>query len=101
MAFKKEKLPLLFVISVLVASMVLIATVAKELTELFFYAELISISTIYMLLSIIIPTLYPKKIKPESIFFGGAAKPPYIYPEEVYSPPLPLLEEKVEKEETF
>jgi hypothetical protein len=48
MSFKKERLSLLFVISILVASIALIATMAKELTELFFYAELISIATIYI-----------------------------------------------------
>jgi hypothetical protein len=99
MSFKKERLPLFFVTSILVASMVLIATMAKELTELFFYAELISIATIYILISAIIPTLYPKKIRPEAIFFGGTAKPPYIYPKEVYSPPFALLEGKVKEEE--
>ncbi|MEM3571759.1 MAG: hypothetical protein QW589_07535 [Candidatus Bathyarchaeia archaeon] len=101
MSFKKEKIPLLFVISILITSTVLIATIAKELTELFFYAELISIATIYILISAIIPILYPKKICPEAIFFGGTAKPPYIYPKEVYSPPFTLLEGKMKEEEAF
>ncbi|MEM2897189.1 MAG: hypothetical protein QXG01_06440 [Candidatus Bathyarchaeia archaeon] len=90
--FFKRKLSSLFAISVLVVSSTLIVTAARELTEIQVHLllHIVLISTSILLLSILAPTLYPKKISPETVFLGGAAKPPYAYSKEIYSPPTIL-----------
>jgi hypothetical protein len=68
---------------------------SRNIIELFLFAELISIATIYIFLSTLIPTLFPIKSNPESIFIGGVGKPPYISENELYSPSLPIFEGKI------
>jgi len=74
-------------------------TIAKEIVEIFFYIVLISISSIHILLFIFVPTLYPKKIDPETVFLGGATKPPYVNLKEVYSPYVYFSLKKIKRVE--
>lgn len=59
--------------------------------------ELLIISVVYIVFSIIVPNLYPRKIDPETVFIGGATKPPYVNPNEVYSPTLFLKRRGLKK----
>ena len=88
-----RKLPLVFAIIVLTASLIGIV-LSRNLIELFLCAELISVVSFFLFFTIIIPAIFPSKVKPEAIFIGGAAKPPYIHDFELYTPKLPLLTEE-------
>ena len=68
--------------------------IARTAIEVFFCAELVTISAFYIFFTIVIPALHPLKIDPEKIFIGGVAKPPYISSSELKSPDIPLISEE-------
>ena len=72
------------------------SALARNIIELFFMAELVSIAFFYIFFSVIIPALFPKRVKADAIFLGGAAKTPYIRSEEIYTPKLPLISGRID-----
>ncbi len=95
---KQRRIPLIFAILVIGISSIGITLFSKSIIELFLFAEFISIASIYIFLTTLIPALFPKKSDPEAIFIGGAGKPPYVSAEELYSPSLPIFEEENSEE---
>ncbi len=69
------------------------ASVAGDFIVFFAFVEVTSISMFFVLALALISSVYPRKVKPEGVFFCGLGKPPYVYEEEVYQPRLPLLGE--------
>lgn len=90
-----RRLPLVFATIVLTAGSIGII-LSRNLIELFFCAELISVVFFFIFFSIIIPAIFPSKVNPEAIFIGGTAKSPYVHDSEFYTPKLPLLTEEEE-----
>ncbi|WP_455367655.1 hypothetical protein [[Eubacterium] cellulosolvens] len=80
------------------ASLLGILIPSISIIELFLFAELISIASIYIFLSILIPMLFPLRSDPESIFIGGVGKPPYISVDQMYSPSVPIFEGKIKED---
>ncbi len=89
---------MIFAFSIMVISSIGILTPSRNIIELFLFVELISITSTYVFLAILIPSLFPIKTDPESIFIGGVGKPPYISADEIYSPQLPFFEGKIIEE---
>ena len=81
-----RRLPLAFAITVLIAGFIG-AIVHQTHVEFFFGVKLISVAYLYVFFTVIIPAVFPKKVKAEAVFTGGAAKAPYIRPDELYTPP--------------
>ena len=52
------------------------------------FIDLAVVAVVYALLVLSLLAIFPKRVKPEAVFTGGAAKPPYISPEELYRPRL-------------
>ncbi|MFQ6075381.1 MAG: hypothetical protein ACE5Z5_04500 [Candidatus Bathyarchaeia archaeon] len=91
------RVPRAFAIIVLMIGCVGIVA-ARTLSELFLFAELVSVAAFFIFFTVLIPTVFPQKRRPEAIFIGGAAKPPYIHPEEIFSPGLPLLAGEIDED---
>lgn len=91
------RVPRAFAIIVLTIGCVGIVT-ARTLVELFLFVELVSTATFFIFFTVLIPTVFPQKRRPEAIFIGGAAKPPYIHPEEIFSPGIPLLAGEIDED---
>jgi len=94
------RVPRAFAIIVLMIGCVGIV-VAQTLVELFLFAELVSVATFFLFFTVLIPAVFPQKRRPEAIFIGGVTKPPYIYPEELFSPGLPLLAGEINEDWAF
>jgi hypothetical protein len=95
---KWSRIPTVFAIVIIGVSSLGISMFSWNIIELFLFAEFISIASIYLFLTILIPALFPKKSDPEAIFIGGAGKPPYVSADEIYSPSLPIFEEEITEE---
>lgn len=91
-----RRLSLAFSILVLMMSTVGIIF-SRNLVEFFLCAEIISVTSFFIFSTVIIPAIFPPKVKAESVFIGGAAKPPYIHDFELCRPNLPLLAEREEE----
>ena len=81
--------PLTLAIAVVCACSALIP-LARNIILQFLLVELASIVLAYLVAITLLPVLFPARVKPERVFTGGTAKPPYIHPEEVYRPTTPL-----------
>ena len=96
-----KRIPLFFAMSVVSASSIGIF-LARSVIELLLCAELISIASLYLFFVVMVPAVFPRRVDAETIFLGGAAKPPYVFPEEVYKPTysslIPHEREKKERE---
>ncbi|MEM2927375.1 MAG: hypothetical protein QXY18_05825 [Nitrososphaerota archaeon] len=74
------------IIGILISSNIAILFNLQENILLFLFIEFLSISIIFLLISILKKKLYPEKINLEEIFIGGVAKPPYIDTNEIIHP---------------
>lgn len=81
-----RRVPLTFAIVVLTVGCIG-AIVSRTHVEFFLGVELISVAYLYVFFSVIIPAVFPKKVKAEAVFTGGAARAPYIRSDELYAPP--------------
>lgn len=63
------------------------AIISRTQVEFFLGVELISVAYLYVFFSVIIPAVFPKKVKAEAVFIGGVARAPYIRSDELYAPP--------------
>jgi len=91
-----RRLPFAYAILILTAGS-LGAALGRNLIELFFMAELVSIAFFYIFFSVIVPAIFPRRVKADAIFLGGATKPPYVRSEEIYTPQLPLISGKIDR----
>jgi hypothetical protein len=74
------------IIGILLSSNIAILINLKTDVLLFLFIEFLSISIIFLIISILKEKLYPEKIDLEEIFIGGVAKPPYIDSNEIIHP---------------
>jgi hypothetical protein len=86
--FKKKPSLLFTILVLLMACLIFLIEITKgiKLFYLELVRELLIVSAVYIILSILAPNLYPRRIDPETVFIGGATKPPYFNPNEVYLP---------------
>ncbi|MEM2904162.1 MAG: hypothetical protein QW057_10630 [Candidatus Bathyarchaeia archaeon] len=96
-----KRMPLFFAMSVASASSIGVF-LARNVIELLLCVELISIASLYLFFVVVVPAVFPRRVDAETVFLGGAAKPPYVFPEEVYRPTysslIPHGREKREQE---
>ncbi len=65
------------------------------------FIELTTACLVFTMLYVLIISAAPKRVKPSDIFTGGAAEPPYISAEELYSTKIPHLGDFDEKWEFY
>jgi hypothetical protein len=95
--FKKKPSLLFSILILLIVCTIFLIEVTKGIIELFYLElvrELLAVSAVYIMLSILAPNLYPRRIDPETVFIGGATKPPYFNPNEVYLPAFAFKKSK-------
>jgi len=86
----------LLAVAIVCLCMILIPFVNNIILQ-FLLVELTSVTLAYLVAITLLPVLFPAKVKLDRIFTGGVAKPPYIYPREIYRPTPPLKTEEGEK----
>ena len=52
------------------------------------FMDMAIVSVVYAVFVLCLLAVFPKRVEPEAVFTGGAAKPPYISAEELYRPRL-------------
>ncbi|MDH5806805.1 MAG: hypothetical protein QXW62_05430 [Candidatus Methanomethylicaceae archaeon] len=88
-----KNIPSLIVIFLIIIGIsgCIFASIFLEFIILLAFVEITSVAMFYAVLTNLISSHFPDKLKAESIFYCGLAKEPYMKDECVYIPNVPLL----------